>query len=249
MSLKSVYFEGVSGFLEKMNDAFQAGINWVGSATAESTVVDLGDRNGAAFQTGATGLYFDISSISVNYRVWFNAGTETAPPAAGRTLVQVTVLPADNSEQCANKLKTAINQLSGTPFTATKMYNAVRLTTSSPGPALVAPSVGTLGGTAVVQVETAGQAPSGNYTAIADGLLDAAKRGLTKFTITIETNYNPSYLRGNNGQNVLVKAYLAGISQGLGNQQLYSYEVTPKLNISDTVTTRIDLNFNFAGSY
>lgn len=42
----------------------------------------------AALTTGGTGLYFDFSSTSVNYRMWFRPTTEAAPAAGGRTLIQ-----------------------------------------------------------------------------------------------------------------------------------------------------------------
>lgn len=84
-----------------------------------------------------------------------------------------------------------------------------------------------------------------NLSAISTALINAAAAGTTKFTTTILTSYNPSILRGNKGNNLILKAYLAGIQQGLADQQIYAYECTPTLNIADSVDTKIDLNFNF----
>lgn len=84
-----------------------------------------------------------------------------------------------------------------------------------------------------------------NLATISAALIDAAAAGKTKFTVTIITSYNPSILRGNKGENLILKAYLAGIQQGLANQDIYAYECSPALNVADTVDTKIDLNFNF----
>jgi len=84
-----------------------------------------------------------------------------------------------------------------------------------------------------------------NLSVISTALINAAAAGNTKFTTTIITSYNPSTLRGNKGDNLILKAYLAGIEQGLANQDIYNYECTPSLNVSDSITTSIDLNFNF----
>lgn len=84
-----------------------------------------------------------------------------------------------------------------------------------------------------------------NLATISTALINAAAAGTTKFTTTIITSYLPTTLRGNKGDNLILKAYLAGIEQGLANQDIYNYECTPALNVSDSITTSIDLNFNF----
>ncbi len=84
-----------------------------------------------------------------------------------------------------------------------------------------------------------------NLATISAALISAAASGTTKFTTTITTSYNPSILRGNKGNNLILKAYLAGIQKGLADQQIYAYECTPALNVADSVDTKIDLNFNF----
>lgn len=85
-----------------------------------------------------------------------------------------------------------------------------------------------------------------NLTELTSDLQAQAALGLTTFTLTYPTTYNPVALRGNKGNNLILKAYLAGIQDGLASQNIYDYEVSPALNISDTVTTSIDLNFTFA---
>lgn len=84
-----------------------------------------------------------------------------------------------------------------------------------------------------------------NLSAISAALISNAAAGNTKFTVTLSTTYQPATLRGNKGNNLILKAYLAGIQKGLADQEIYSYECTPTLNISDTIDTKIDLNFNF----
>lgn len=84
-----------------------------------------------------------------------------------------------------------------------------------------------------------------NLAVISAALVSAAAAGNTKFTVTLTTSYNPSILRGNKGNNLILKAYLAGIKQGLADQQIYDYECAAALNVGDSVDTKIDLNFNF----
>lgn len=84
-----------------------------------------------------------------------------------------------------------------------------------------------------------------NLSAISTALISNAAAGNTKFTVTISTTYMPATLRANKGNNLILKAYLAGIQKGLADQDIYNYECTPTLNVSDSMDTRIDLNFNF----
>lgn len=84
-----------------------------------------------------------------------------------------------------------------------------------------------------------------NLAAISAALINAAAAGNTKFQVTLMTTYNPSILRGNKGNNLILKSYLAGIQAGLADQEIYAYECAPALNTSDSVDTKIDLNFNF----
>lgn len=84
-----------------------------------------------------------------------------------------------------------------------------------------------------------------NLAEISAALIDAAAAGNTKFVVSLVTTYNTTYLRGNKGNNLILKSYLAGIQQGLANQDVYSYECTPTLNVASSTETKIDLNFNF----
>jgi hypothetical protein len=84
-----------------------------------------------------------------------------------------------------------------------------------------------------------------NLSTISNALISNAASGNTKFTVTLTTTYQPAILRANKGNNLILKSYLAGIQKGLADQDIYSYECTPTLNISDTIDTKIDLNFNF----
>lgn len=86
-----------------------------------------------------------------------------------------------------------------------------------------------------------------NSTAISNALKDNAAQGKTKFTVTLSGTgtLSAAYLRANNGNNLLLKAFLAGITDELASQDIYSYECTPALNVSDSINTNVDLNFNF----
>lgn len=84
-----------------------------------------------------------------------------------------------------------------------------------------------------------------NLAAISAALIDNAALGNTKFTVTLLTSFQPTTLRGNKGNNLILKAYLAGIEFGLADQEIYNYECSASLNISDSINTSIDLNFTF----
>lgn len=85
----------------------------------------------------------------------------------------------------------------------------------------------------------------GSYDDIVDGLEENAALGLQTFTVEITTAYNPVALRGNDGDNLILKAYLSGISEALSAQLIYDFECTPTLNTEDNAVTKIDLNFTF----
>jgi hypothetical protein len=46
--------------------------------------------------------------------------------------------------------------------------------------------------------------------------------------------------------NYILKSYLAGIIDALAQQNIYSYEVSANLNVSDAIDTTINLTFNFS---
>lgn len=85
----------------------------------------------------------------------------------------------------------------------------------------------------------------GQWDAITAGLQLNAAAGLKTFTIKVPTTYLPAALRGNKGNNLILKAYVSGIVEQLSNQLIYAFECSPVLNTSDTVNTSIDLNFTF----
>lgn len=100
-------------------------------------------------------------------------------------------------------------------------------------------------GVAWVGAEEAGPTYTGQYETIMEGLEENAAAGLTTFTVSVETTYLPAALRGNKGDNLILKAYLSGISEALSTNLIYNFECVPELNTDDTVTTKIDLNFTF----
>jgi hypothetical protein len=87
-----------------------------------------------------------------------------------------------------------------------------------------------------------------NLSDISAELVSAANAGKVKFTVTLSTTYSPSVLRGNKGDNLILKSYLAGIKKGLSDQGVFDFECTPSLNVADSVDTKIDLAFNFQTS-
>jgi hypothetical protein len=71
-----------------------------------------------------------------------------------------------------------------------------------------------------------------NLTQLSTDLKAQAALGMTNFTITYTTTFNPTALRGNKGNNLILKAYLAGILDGMASQNIYNYEVNALLNVS-----------------
>jgi hypothetical protein len=88
---------------------------------------------------------------------------------------------------------------------------------------------------------------STNASALSAALIAAAAQGNTKFTVTITGtgSLSGAWLRANNGNNLLLKAFFAGIADGLAAQDIYNYESSLSLNVSDSVNTNVDFNFNF----
>lgn len=86
-----------------------------------------------------------------------------------------------------------------------------------------------------------------NLGALSSGLVANAAQGKTKFTIIIPGTgtANAAWLRGNKGDNLLLKSFFAGIVSGLSAQEIYSYECTLELDVSSTVDTNVKFNFNF----
>ena len=82
-----------------------------------------------------------------------------------------------------------------------------------------------------------------NNAVITSALTSAAALGNTTFTLSILTSYKTAALRLNG---LLLKSYLAGITDGLAAEDVYSFECTPTLNTTSATDTAINLNFNFA---
>lgn len=87
-----------------------------------------------------------------------------------------------------------------------------------------------------------------NSVALSAALKDNAQKGLTKFTVSFDTSDNPAYFRNNAGDNLYKKSYFDGIVSALMDQNIYTYECTLALDLSDTVIVTIDLNFAFETS-
>lgn len=81
-----------------------------------------------------------------------------------------------------------------------------------------------------------------NATTISSALQTAASQGKTTFTVNLVTIFKPTALRL---QGLLLEAYLAGVSQQLGTNNIFNFECIPSLNTSDSVTLSVDLNFTF----
>lgn len=249
MSLKTDYFDGITGLHHKLNDAYDAGVAYVGGGTQNIDLLDLNDRNGSNLGAGSgiAGLYFDCSSPANTYRVYMVVSGEIAPAVTNQILVPVTLSSGDTNVQVAVKIANALNGIANGPFAATTLADVVQINNELAGVVLASISAGNLGGISAVSQLQAGVGPSGNFNTLQQALLTAASQGSTKFTCTINGTgpLNAGYLRANKGQNLLLKAFLAGITEGLASQAIYSYECTPSLNVSDTVDTKIDFNFNF----
>lgn len=89
------------------------------------------------------------------------------------------------------------------------------------------------------------QTGEGQWDAISAGLKTNAALGLSTFIVTIPVTYLPAALRNNKGNNLILKAFLSGVTEALSVQFIYDFQCTPTLNTSDTVTTSLDLNFAF----
>lgn len=84
-----------------------------------------------------------------------------------------------------------------------------------------------------------------NSATLSTDLKSAAEQGKTKFDVSYVTSFNPTWLRGNNADNLLRKSYFAGIIKGLSDGDIYSHEVSLVLDVSDSLTTKVKFMFNF----
>ena len=84
-----------------------------------------------------------------------------------------------------------------------------------------------------------------NAAAITTALQQSAAKGEVQFVVSLVTSYQTSILRGNKGNNYILKSYLDGVQNGLASQDIFDFECKPTLNVSSPTDTKIDLNFNF----
>jgi hypothetical protein len=249
MSLRDSYFNGPNGIQQQMDAAFANGIAYVGVGANDISTLSLGDRNGSNLAAGNTnpGLYFTYATPSANFVIWMYVNGEVAPSVAG-TKVQVTILSGDSSTQVAAKIATAMNTVTGAPFSVVSSASVASMTNSASGVVILPVSAGTLGGTATVAQVQPGIAPTGVYSQLQTALQNAAAGGQQDFRVaTLGTgNMNSAVLRSCNGNNLALRAFFAGIYQAMASQQIYNYQVRLQLDISTTSSTNVIFNFGFA---
>lgn len=81
-----------------------------------------------------------------------------------------------------------------------------------------------------------------NLALLTTELQAAAAKGQKEFTVTVLTTFEPANLRLNG---IHQKSYFAGITNQLGLEEIYDYEVVLELNTSDITTTSVDFKFAF----
>jgi len=81
-----------------------------------------------------------------------------------------------------------------------------------------------------------------NIADISTQIVAQADKGVKTFTLTFATTFQPDDLRL---EGCLWDAYRSGVQQGLYEQDIMANEVSVSLNTSDTVSTRVNLNFTF----
>ena len=83
-----------------------------------------------------------------------------------------------------------------------------------------------------------------NLANITTGMATAAGQGKRKFTLNYTVTYQPQDLRL---LGPLWNAFKSGIIQGLAEEDIMVNEASVALNTSDSLTTSIDLLFDFCG--
>ena len=252
MSLRDSYFNGPSGLQQQMDSAFAAGIAFVGAGTADSSTLELGDRNGSNLSTGTgvAGKYFTYASPSVNYVLYFVVSGEIAPSVSG-TMVPVLILSGDSSLQVAAKVAAAMNAISGAPMSVTSSADVVAMNNNAVGPVILPVSAGTLGGTSSVNQAQAGIAATGNFATLQTALVNAAAAGQLEFRLIVTGtgSANSVYLRGRNGDNLYLRSFFAGVLQAMAQQQIYDYQCGLELDISTIQGTNVIFHFNFGSQH
>jgi hypothetical protein len=83
-----------------------------------------------------------------------------------------------------------------------------------------------------------------NLATITTEMTAAANKGQRAFTLSYDVTYQPSDLRA---QGPLWKAFQTGVIEALATEDVMVNEVSVSLNTSDTLTTKVDLKFDFCG--
>jgi hypothetical protein len=98
--------------------------------------------------------------------------------------------------------------------------------------------------TKLAEARTAGKTfiVTTNLAAINSDMTIAANQGKKVFTLTYTATYQPSDLRLLGS---LWKAFQTGVIEGLASEDLMINEVEISLNTADTLSTKIDLKFDF----
>ena len=219
---------GTTLICQGKNAPLSAGTLTLVSGTGDPTITFTGFS-----VVGNTGTYFQIYGPYGGYTFWMSVGPETAPAGLGLTLVPVVLLQTDTATQVATKIAAALTALPNQDFAVLQVGSSIE-TTSNQAKAVTPLTLGGSGwGTAVASVVTAGANPVGNYLAISNALKSYAQSGRTQFKINMPlygASINSTTLRANHGNNLILKAYFAGIVNGFANEAIYSYEVKPILN-------------------
>jgi len=79
-----------------------------GDARYSFRLVALG-ADALAAGSGNPGLYFDFSTVSFNFRMWFFVNGEVAPGSGGRTLLQCNLVPSSSSADVALMIANGIS--------------------------------------------------------------------------------------------------------------------------------------------
>ena len=83
-----------------------------------------------------------------------------------------------------------------------------------------------------------------NIAAITTAMATVAGQGKKQFTLNYTVTYQPADLRLKGD---LWRAYQTGVTEGLASEDLMLNEVTVSLNTSDSLSTSVDLIFDFCG--
>ena len=83
-----------------------------------------------------------------------------------------------------------------------------------------------------------------NGANITQSLQANAAKGLKEFTVSLVVTFEPNNLRL---QGIHWQSFRSGIIEQLSSEDIFTYECEVKLNTSDNIETRIDLEFNFTG--